>query len=321
MSAPAKISEPGEYDLTLEEYHGDCCAGPSVSSSVLREVAICPAKAWAKSPLNPDRLPEETSDTFDFGKAAHDKLLFGDLPIERYFVLPGNFNGRTNEGKALKAQAIHEGQTIVKFRDMDKINAMVKAVRDHPYAWALFERGRAEKSLIWQDKATGLWLKARPDFLPDAGRFIPDYKTSANARPEDFCRDINKFGYHVQAALYVEGIRAVTDLDPQAFIFVVQEKKAPFVVQPYQLEAESFEYGRYKMHKAIELFADCLEKGVWPGYDYEAGENAMPAGVPRWAGIQMEDAIANGQYDHVKERMYGRAETETADPGQPGFLG
>ncbi len=94
-----KISTPGIYDIPMDTYHGDCCVGPSVSSSGLRKIHFhCPAEYWAFSPYNKHAFPEPDGETLAFGRAAH-CLLLGDEDFKaRYAVKPKKIDGEAWNG-------------------------------------------------------------------------------------------------------------------------------------------------------------------------------------------------------------------------------
>src|SRR5579864_9290707 len=103
---------------------------------------------------------------------------------------------------------------------------MADAIRRHPLAGALLDpgRGSAEQSLFWADEDTGIWRRARLDGLPAPrpGRrlVIPDYKTAERADRDSIRKAVANYGYHIQAAQYTKGVRALgLDEDP-AFVFV-----------------------------------------------------------------------------------------------------
>lgn len=287
-----KITEPGVYTLTLDQYHGDPCDGPSISNSGLQMIAECPAKYWWHSPLNPKR-PEVKSRALSFGNAAHKWLLQGDDFWSEFAVLPEDHNGRTNEGKARVAEIAESGKTVLRHDEFEVIQTMRDALLVNEIAAASFTNGACEQSLVWRDQETGVWLRCRPDFLPTARTHIPDYKTARSANPEGFRRDVWTYGYHCQAALYHEGIRAIFGEEPQSFYFIVQEKEPPYVVTPIALTEVALRWGRLQNRRAIRLFADCLERGHWPGYV----EDVATIGLPVWAERELEHQHERGLLD------------------------
>lgn len=317
-----KISKAGIYDLTNEEYHGDCCEGVSISSTGLRQTLECPAKYWATSVYNPNRIEPEQKACWELGKAVHELILEGKDPADKYHVTPKGFNPRNKvlngseeemeEAEEQLAKAIEAGKTIVKATEFDlqKMQDMTKALKSHAYAWGFFKNGEPEKSLIWQDKHTGLWLKSRPDWFPNGGKIMPDLKTARDASPEAFSRSIAQHGYHIQLALLWEGLRAmraegVTEFKPEILALVVQETSHPYVVTPYNIDMNTIiHYGRLELRKAINLFAECLKTGKWAGYDWRNTKEAMVVGLPYWRETQYESAIERGDYDKEKETVY-----------------
>ncbi len=284
------ISQPGVYEVPMEDYHGrEICDGPSISSSGLRAIVHCPLKFWFRSHLNPDRPEEEAKPAFSVGKAAHDFVLDGLGWPDRYHVLPEGFS---RAAKVKLAEAIAEadaaeaaGKTLLKFQENIDVLAMAEAIKKHPIHKVL-GRGQAEQTIVWKDKETGVWLRCRPDFLPDAKRYIPDYKTTVSAHPDDFAKDVANYGYNCQAACYLDGLAEVFGESERDFFFIAQEKTAPYVVQPFALDAESVEWGRRLNRQAVRTFAQCLDTGIWPGY----APNFVTVGLPRWKVAKLEES-------------------------------
>jgi hypothetical protein len=286
------IDTPGIYDVPFSVYHGkEICVGPSISSSGLRKITECPLKYWWNSPLNPNRPPESNETHFAIGKAAHDLILDGTGWPDRYHVLPEGF---TRAGTKKWADAIAEadaaeaeGKTVLKHSDHATVVAMAEAIKKHPINRAL-SRGKAEATIVWQDEQTGVWLRCRPDFLPDDRRFIPDLKTTTDASPTAFEKSVANFGYHQQAALYLDGLAAVFGEDEsREFYFIAQEKEPPYIVQPYQLDAESIAWGRRANRVAINKFAWCVKNNRWPSY----ADDFIKIGLPYWKTKEHEATL------------------------------
>jgi hypothetical protein len=191
---------------------------------------------------------------------------------------------RTKAAKEAAAAAREAGAVPLLTAEHAQVQAMAAALREHPVAAALFDpdRGDPEQSLFWVDDRTGVWLRSRLDWLPrqPAGRLIiGDYKTAVSASPDGFSRAVLNFSYHQQAAFYTDGAAALgLDGDP-AFLFVVQEKTPPYLVAVYELDALATEAGRARNRRAAEMFRDCTEAGIWPGYSAEV----EPISLPPWA--------------------------------------
>lgn len=129
----------------------------------------------------------------------------------------------------------------------------------------LMGKGRAEVSIFWTDPVTGVRLRARPDWLPDRGGMILDYKTSRDASPEKFARAVFDLSYHVQAALYLRAARAA-GWDKTRFVFIVQEKEPPYSLAFYELSEEWLREGEFLVGNGLEEYAYCQKTGDWYGY-------------------------------------------------------
>jgi hypothetical protein len=299
MTAPL-ITAPGCYDgISAEDYHGwEICPGPSISSSGLKKIRdASPLHYWWRSPLNPARPVEKAARHFSIGKAAHDMLLLAERWPERYHILPDGFSRAKTKAMAddiAEADAaLEDGKTLLTADDAALAEQMADAIRANRFAAASLTNGLPEQTLAWQDSETGVWLRARPDFLPHARRFIPDLKTAADASPAAFQRAMATYGYHQSAALYMDGIEAVFGERPEAFFFVVVEKQEPFCVALYQIEAEDIERGRMLNRAAINTFARCLRENHWPGY----ADDVRPLPLPAWEQRQIDQANAAGELE------------------------
>lgn len=260
-------------DLSNESYHAD---KTSLSSSGARK--LLPPSCPAKFRYEQDNPPAPTK-TFDYGNAAHKKVL-GNGP-ELVVIEHDTWN--TKEAKTDVADARARGAIPLKQHEMDMVDAMAAAIRQHPLAAALLDPayGAPEQSGFWIDGPTGIRRRVRFDWLPSiqSGRLIiPDYKTATDASEEAMQKDIAKYGYNQQADWYEDASRAL-DLggEDAELLLIVQEKKAPYLINVIGIDFFSREIGRAKNRAAIERFAECTSTGYWPGYaDAEPNYLALP---------------------------------------------
>lgn len=120
-------------------------------------------------------------------------------------------------------KGIPDTVTIVKQEDYEKALLMSEAVREHPQAKCLFRHYTAEQPIYWM--RDGIECKAKPDIVSTVfgQRFCADLKTTESANPEAIQRTIAKYGYHRQAAWYLDGMKAIGQ-PCEAFIFIFVEK-------------------------------------------------------------------------------------------------
>ena len=296
----AKITTPGVFDLEMSQYHSDCCVGPSISSSGLREIETkTPAHYYATSYLNTDRIERDTP-AMSFGRAAH-TLLLGDEPFEQSFVIAPFTNWNTNQfdgeidgavrgdwKKASKSDwkrhQLEDGKTIVMPKDYKTICEMRDVIAKHPIVQGGIFEGEIEKSIIWQDEETGVWLKARPDVIPhvDASGFtmddtLSDYKTIEDASPLKIMRAMIDRGYAQQLALCAEGLWHTRKQVIRCFTLIFQEKKPPYAVVAQEIGADFIWRAAQLNRRAINTFAQCVKNDDWPAYDIPS-----PINPPDW---------------------------------------
>jgi exodeoxyribonuclease VIII len=293
------------YDLANEEYHG----GPGDSKSDLDRVnrSLLHYKT-NKDAANDNR--EQTAAQF-IGSAFHTALLEPACFADRYVVTPtdapkrptsGQRNAKKPSAETIEAiyfwdsfDAKNAGKEQISQEDLDTLKAMVATVYKHPAAFALLTSvpGVAEASAYWNDPATGLLLRCRPDFWREDG-IIVDVKTTEDASPEEFDRSIAKWRYHVQDAFYLDGTGHAVGQSgakierPREFVFLVVEKKPPYAVAVYRLDDEARELGRFEYRANLERLHRGHTSGEWPGYS----SKIQPISVPVWYAKKFEGARA-----------------------------
>ena len=164
---------------------------------------------------------------------------------------------------------------------IEQIRGMARSLSDEPLIQAGALNGDIEISLVWQDKPTGVWLKARPDAIPnDSGDFV-DLKTTVNFG-FDLDRDVSKYRYDIQAALVGMGMRALTGREMESFSFCFVEKDDPYSVEILTLKKEDISDAEKDIRCAIDTFAWCLEHNNWFGPG-GTQRDARPVFLSDWA--------------------------------------
>lgn len=283
IASKLAITEPGIYDgLSDADYHGDPIVGGSLSSTGARKiVADCPAKFEHER-----RHGRAATKAFDFGHAAHQMVLSvgPELRVIPDDILAANGAVSTKDAKAFVAEARADGAVPLKSDEHQQIQEMAAKLREHPVAGRLFRpgTGHAEQSAFWQDPTTGTWRRARFDWMTDpaAGRLIiADYKSAKSARPADFARSAIDYGYHQQDRWYCDAAIDLELSSDPAFLFVVQEKTAPYLVTVVELDSAARQIGAHLNREAIDTYAECSHTNVWPGY---ADDDVVLTALPAW---------------------------------------
>lgn len=270
---------PGIYTgVPYEDY----AAWDAANSSTLREFDRSPAHA-----LEHILRPQPETPATLFGHALHTGILEPDL-LERRFVRAIKVDRRTKVGKEAWAAFLIEaaGRTPLSAGEWDDCLAMRDAVWSAGPVADLLKDGLKEVCLVWIDAETGLACKARLDHLGHVfgWSFIVDVKSAADGSEGAFSRAVARYGYHEQAAFYLDGAAA---LAPRArrFLHLVAEKERPFCSAFYELDDQALEQGRRNARRHLRAYAACKASGVWPGYP----DGITPLSIPRWAVSQHEE--------------------------------
>lgn len=250
------------------EYH----TNKALSKSAIDLLIECPAhyKAWLDSVDN-----EEGTKALDFGGMFHKLTLEPDTFAAEYAVT--DLNLATKAGKEFK-ESLPSGVTICKTPDYEAALQMSAAIHDHPQAKYLFNTYRAEFPLFWQ--RDGIECKAKPDIISyiHERRFLADLKSTESVNPDAIQRSIARYGYHRQAAWYLDGMERIGK-PCDAFIFIFVEKTYPYLVTMCQLDGDALEKGRRECDRAVDTLKICRKTGIYPCYT----RDILTISLPKWA--------------------------------------
>lgn len=269
------ISEPGIYSgVPMSVYHSQTlCDGPSISSSGLRRIFNeSPAHFYCTWDGNPDRETAGDSAAFTLGRAAHHLLLgeddFSTLFIQRPEELDGKpWQGNRTVCREWSAAQEAAGRTVLKPDDIKAIRGMARSLAAHPLIGGMeggILRGAVEQTIVFKDKETGVFIKVRPDVIPNSSGDVADLKTTSEIG-FGLDRSIGKYRYDMQAALVGWAMKEVLGIEMMAFSFVFAEKTAPWSVEILTLHEEDIERGHLDNRAALDAFAHCLNTGNWFG--------------------------------------------------------
>lgn len=224
--------------------------------------------------LNQDR---EVTKAMEIGTFTHDLLLLQNAP-QNIAVKPEGMKLNTKEGIAWKAE--QAGKTILSKAEYDSIYGMRDSVMRNPKIRYALETGFAEQPLFSPFSLGGTVMrKGRLDLLsdPNWANIIFDFKTTTDASPKAFARDIVNRGYHRQAAYYLD-LAKENNMPHSEFIFVAVEKKPPYLVALYQVDLQGIQRGRKAYIDLLQIYIQCQTSGIWPGW----GDEPQILTLPNW---------------------------------------
>ena len=269
------IRAAGVYDdVDDAEYFADKLSLSQSGAKRLLEPSV-PAKFldWLEN-------PEEPTEAMEFGSVVH-KLVLGkgaDIAVLEPDVHGLKVDGSvadkptaTKTWRDAESQARAEGRIPIHIERFSKAQAMADEVFKHSLAGPLLTSpGKSEQSFYVRDPQTGVMLRGRTDRInfDFMGRLhIVDYKSALNASREKFSYVAKDLRYYLQFAWYTTLAKWSGLCEEPAFVFVVQEKKSPYLVNVIELDSEALDLGLRHMREAIDLYAKCMKANEWPGYD------------------------------------------------------
>lgn len=156
------------------------------------------------------------------------------------------------------------GKAILTASERDAAKRMVDAIRTHPVAARLlFGAGMVyERSIVWSELG-----RARQS-TPDARGHdhLVELKTTRCAAPWKFVRDAANMGYHAQLADQRAAIAHERGRAPREVYIVAVENVPPYVVQVYELKANTLELGDKLRLMWLEKLQMYEATNLWGGY-------------------------------------------------------
>jgi exodeoxyribonuclease VIII len=223
----------------------------------------------------------DESDELTIGSAVHRAVLEPEKFDEEFGAVPDDAPAkRSNADKEWWRQfyAANQGKTFLKPETLRDVKRMAEVCYAHPRAGKLLTApgNKREVVIVWMHPTFGLWCKARIDLVTRLGgiSYVADLKTSRDASPYGFARDISLFNYHAQLAHYRDGLNIVAPFE-RSVCFIVVEKD-PIIPVVYDLDEASLEQGARDVARAFQTYIDAEAAQSWPGY-----EDGM-IGLPAW---------------------------------------
>ena len=225
-------------DIPIDEYHRH----PNISSSDVKAVATRSLAHWKYKTY-------KASSAFALGSAVHALV----LEPHKDLVVRGPEDRRGAKWKDASLAADLDGKILLTESDFDLARQIADAVRANPVVrgWLAEPWFVAEASFFADDSETGVNIKCRPDgWIPNGG-IVFDIKTTRDASPEGFPREMRSYGYDLQAAFYLRTLREA-GFDAKKFIFVAVEKEPPYAVGLHVMTDRYLEHANVRVTRTLE---------------------------------------------------------------------
>lgn len=259
-----------------------------MSGSDLAEFSNCP-KRWF------DGYADGESTATEWGSVLDCLLMDGiDAVLNRFCMLPEKYPSKDGDKDWTFAATYCKdwrkehnpgcAKTEIKAKIWAEVQNAAHVIFDQPELKELFASSRKQVMItgIFDDKETGIRVpvKSLLDLVPpvEAG-YLVDFKTTRNAHPRAWKKDVAVYGYHCQAARHLDLWNAATGEQRNDFRHILQESYEPFQTAKRFLSSEFLAIGRREYIGALKRYASCLKAselglaGAWPDYDQPVGAN------------------------------------------------
>lgn len=253
--------------LVAETYYKDPSIGSTLQKLLLPDKP--PLDFWYSCPWLNTAAPlvEEKKEALMFGNGMH-MLLFEPDRFKATFTIKDGVE------KSLIPNHLGEGQ-------FEMMLAMRTELLNYKTLAKLVLGGKAEVSMFWTHES-GAPCRGRIDFLKAST--MVDYKAVQEVSVEAIARMVSEYGYDMQAASYLDGLKRTTGRDDGNVVYLFQEKKPPFKVMAVAFDDAIITEGKSKYDAAMQRYVNCLEmfgKKRWEGYP-DTILDLTPDRMPKW---------------------------------------
>jgi hypothetical protein len=245
---------------------------PWLSQSIAwKLIQLGPEHAFAAHPKIGGEK-SETSDAMDLGSLV-DALVFGHK-VDEFSVVDAK-DYKTKAARAARDAAIEAGKRPVLSKVMRKALKLAEAVASYTV------QGRSQERLKWIDPDYGVPCQGTPDVVAMDGA-IQDLKTCDHiGTARSLSAHSMRYGYHVQAAAYLEGVQEVyPDLAGRChFRWLFAESRTvggKHVVREVFADPTFIELGRREWDRAKRLWRDLHTGATQPA-------TTLILSAPLWA--------------------------------------
>jgi len=236
-------------DMPNDEYH----ASLGISKSGLDLIERSPAHYKNK------KFNSKGTRAMMVGTAIHAAILEPER-FEKEYIFSESRDRVDKKYKELKK--IHGEDLVLTGPEGRNVIGMKDAVyQNEKAATELNKEGMAEASFFTTDPETGIQLRCRFDWV-NCDRIGVDVKKTQDLRK--FNRSVSDYRYHVQDAMYSFVYEQVTGDALEKFYFLAVEEQAPYANKMFLCDDFYKEIGAYYFRKNLRMYADCVDKNVWP---------------------------------------------------------
>ena len=243
------MNEGIHHGVSEKEYHALSWEQGYLSKSVLWPFAQNQFK-WKNGP------EKKATDAMRWGSLV-DCLLLTPSALNRDFAVSTFSDFRTKEARAWRDS---ETRTVITQDEKDEALKAVEVLRSRKDIAEILKGSQTQVSLIRE--FGNLKQKARLDILPSGDYLdcLVDLKTTGNL--EKVAYTVREFGYHMQAAWYLDLWNKLSGENRDRFLFIFQESSPPYDCGIWEISKDYIEAGKDAYMQALGYWMDWRKTGV-----------------------------------------------------------
>lgn len=230
--------------------------------------------AFIKSPKHYIKYVEERkkeTEAMREGKVLDIMLLTPGLINEKLVIVDKIPGAYTKGFEPFMEQFKGTGNIPTTDEEIERINKAIKGMRATPEVNMYLESiKRIQIELKWRNKENNLPLIGYADAISEISEelFLWDLKKTKDADPINFVKDIYKYGYHIQAACYLDAYHKIYYKFPY-FVNIAVELQEPFNCSVMFYESKTIEEAKDEFFGALKAFRYCMDNNLFHmGYEF-----------------------------------------------------
>lgn len=199
-----------------------------------------------------------------------DTIITAPEDLQTEFSISPFSSYRTKEAREWKAEQEANHKTIITTDLLDEAHKAVEVLTvRHKYAAEMIAKSKKQVMLL--NKITHpahdkpVQIKSLVDLAPEGEPFLIDLKTTADFSASGFAKTIAKFGYNVQAGLYLSLWNSLHPHDQRdRFQIIWQESSAPYEVAVTEIPQSDIAEGMDMFMHLLGKLVIASKRNRWP---------------------------------------------------------
>lgn len=199
-----------------------------------------------------------------------DTIITAPEDLHTQFAINPFDSFRSKEARDWKAEMIEANKTIIDPELTDEAHKAVDVLtKKHKYAASIIEKSKCQVMLLNKVMHPAhpehVQLKGLVDLAPEGEPFLVDLKTTVDITPRALATTMSRFGYNVQAALYLQLWNSLHPHDQRdRFQFIFQESSAPYEVACVEIPQVDIAAGADMFNHLLGRLVRASVKNWWP---------------------------------------------------------